>query len=65
MRSAFLVPVLFVALAAALPARAQTLQGRAVDRETLQPLPDASVALVDSAGEVVASGRSGLRRRPA
>lgn len=59
MRSAFLVPVLFAVLAAALPAPAQTLRGRAVDRETLQPLPDASVALVDSAGEVVASTRSG------
>lgn len=59
MRSAFLVPVLFAAVAAALPASAQTLQGRAVDRETLQPLPDASVALVDTTGDVVASARSG------
>jgi hypothetical protein len=58
MRFAFLLPVLLAALAAAFPADAQTLHGRAVDRETLQPLPDAAVALVDSTGAVVASGRT-------
>jgi hypothetical protein len=59
MRSTLLFSAVLLAAAAALPARAQTLQGRAVDRETLQPLPDAALALVDTAGEVVASGRSG------
>lgn len=58
MRSAFLVSALLTA-AAALPAHAQTLQGRAVDRETLQPVAEATVALVDSTGEVVVSARSG------
>ena len=58
MRSAFLVSAVLTA-AAALPAHAQTLQGRAVDRETLQPVAEATVALVDSTGEVVVSARSG------
>jgi 5-hydroxyisourate hydrolase-like protein (transthyretin family) len=51
--------LLLAALAAALPAAAQTVQGRAVDRETQQPIADASVALVDGEGEAVATGRTG------
>lgn len=50
---------LFALLAAALPAHAQTVQGRAVDRATQQPIADASVALLDESGTVVATTRSG------
>lgn len=46
-------------LAAALPAHAQTVQGRAVDRETQAPIPDASLVLVDTEGNAAVSGRSG------
>jgi hypothetical protein len=46
-------------LAAALPAHAQTVQGRAVDRETQQPIADASLVLVDAEGSTAVSGRSG------
>jgi propanediol dehydratase small subunit len=57
-RTALLALVL-AALAAAVPAAAQTVVGRALDRETQQPIADASVALVDADGEAVATGRSG------
>ncbi len=60
MRSAFLASALLAAALAAPPAFAQTLQGRAVDRETMQPIAEAAVALVDSAGGVVVSARSGV-----
>lgn len=40
---------------AAAPAAAQTLQGHAVERESLQPVPGATIQLVDSAGEPVAA----------
>jgi hypothetical protein len=43
---------------AAVPAGAQTLQGRAVDRASLQPIPNASLVLVDSAGMGVATARA-------
>lgn len=49
---------LLLASVLALPARAQTVEGRAVDRETLQPIPNAAVVLVDSAGDAVATGRT-------
>lgn len=56
-RSALLLALLLAA--AAVPARAQSVQGRTVDRETLQPVSDASVALLDVAGTAVATARSG------
>jgi hypothetical protein len=40
-------------------AHAQTLIGRAVDRATQQPIPDAEITLVDAQGEAAASTRSG------
>jgi hypothetical protein len=57
MKSRFLLAILLAAVA--LPAHAQTVQGRAVDRETLQPIADASLALLDVAGAAVATTRSG------
>jgi len=60
-RSAFLS--LLLASVLAFPARAQTVEGRAVDRETQQPIPNAAVVLVDSAGDAVATGRSGADGR--
>ncbi len=45
-------------LCAAAPAAAQTLDGRAVERETLRPVPAAFVVLLDSAGEPVAAART-------
>lgn len=59
MRSAFLLSALLAVFTAALPARAQTVQGRALDRETMQPLPGVEVALVDSAGRRVSWGTTG------
>jgi hypothetical protein len=50
---------LVLAAAAAAPAHAQTVQGRAVDRETQQPIADASLVLMDAEGNAVVSGRSG------
>ncbi len=58
-----LLALVLAALAAALPAGAQTVVGRALDRETQQPIPDASVALVDAEGDAVATGRSGADGR--
>lgn len=55
-RSAFLP--LLLASVLAFPARAQTVEGRAVDRETQQPILNAAVVLVDSAGDAVATGRT-------
>ncbi|HST59498.1 MAG TPA: carboxypeptidase-like regulatory domain-containing protein [Longimicrobium sp.] len=43
---------------AAAPAAAQTVDGRAVERETLRPVPAAFIVLLDSAGEPVAAARS-------
>lgn len=45
-------------LLAAVPAGAQTLEGRAVDRETQRPIPNASLVLVDSVGLGVALARA-------
>jgi hypothetical protein len=56
-RSALLVPLLLAWLLA-LPARAQTVHGRAVDRETQQPVGNAAVVLVDAEGDAVVSGRT-------
>lgn len=42
--------VLFGVLGAAAPAAAQTVEGRVVDRATEQPVPGATVALLDEAG---------------
>lgn len=56
-RFAFFLPLLLASLLA-LPARAQTVQGRAVDRETQQPVADAAVVLVDAEGDAVARGRT-------
>lgn len=50
---------LLLAAAVALPAHAQTVQGRAVDRATEQPIAGASVALVDASGTVAAVAQSG------
>lgn len=47
--------LVLAALLAASPAAAQVVQGRAVSRETLEPVSGAIVALVDTAGEAVAS----------
>ena len=52
------LPALLLALIAAFPAGAQTVQGRAVDRDTQQPVGDASVVLVDAEGDAVATGRT-------
>jgi Carboxypeptidase regulatory-like domain len=52
----------FLALAAcfaAAPATAQVVEGRAVHRETLQPVSGAVVVLVDAAGEGVATASTG------
>lgn len=49
---------LAVLLCAATPAAAQTLHGRAVERETLRPLSAAFVVMVDAAGEAVAAART-------
>lgn len=57
MRTRFLLAALLASMA--LPAHAQTVQGRAVDRETLQPITDASLALLDATGAAVATARSG------
>jgi hypothetical protein len=54
-----LLLLMLAALAAASPAAAQVVQGRAVSRETLQPVSGAVVSLVDSAGESVASAATG------
>jgi hypothetical protein len=53
-----LLPAL-IATAAPHAAHAQTLQGRAVDRATQQPVADAEIALVDAQGEATATVRSG------
>ena len=45
-------------LLSAVPAAAQALEGRAVDRESLQPIPNASLVLLDSAGLGVATARA-------
>lgn len=50
---------LFAALLLALPAAGQTVQGRAVDRETQAPVGDAAVVLVDAEGDAVVTGRTG------
>jgi hypothetical protein len=54
-----LVLTLLAAVAVAFPAHAQTVQGRAVDRETMQPVSDASIALLDASGSAVATVLSG------
>jgi hypothetical protein len=62
-RSRLLLGLVLAGAAAAVPARAQTVQGRAVDRESQQPIPDASLVLVDAQGEVAAMARSGADGR--
>lgn len=57
------LPILFTALAAAAPAAAQVVEGRAVSRETLQPVAGAVVALVDTAGESVATAATDAEGR--
>jgi hypothetical protein len=53
--------LLLALFAAAAPhaAHAQTLQGRAVDRATQQPVADAEITLVDAQGEAAGTARSG------
>ncbi|WP_420127796.1 carboxypeptidase regulatory-like domain-containing protein [Longimicrobium sp.] len=53
--------LLCAVLLAAAPhtAQAQTLQGRAVDRETQQPVAGAEITLVDAQGESAGTARSG------
>ncbi len=53
-----LSPLALLLCALAPAASAQTLEGRAVDRESLQPIPRAILTLVDSAGEHVAAVRA-------
>lgn len=50
-----LLPLSLLLGLAAAPAAAQTLQGRAVDRESLRPVSGAMIQLVDSLGEPVAA----------
>lgn len=45
-------------LCAAAPAAAQTVDGRAVERETLRPVAAAFVVMLDSAGQPVAAARA-------
>jgi hypothetical protein len=54
------IPVLAAALAllAAAPAAAQTLEGRAVERGSLQPVPGAVIVLLDSAGAELAAAQT-------
>ncbi|HYW11908.1 MAG TPA: TonB-dependent receptor [Longimicrobium sp.] len=53
-----LCPLALLWCALAPAAAAQTLEGRAVDRESLEPIPGAILTLVDSAGEHVAAVRA-------
>lgn len=53
-----LSPLALLLLVLAPAASAQTLEGRAVDRESLQPITGAILTLVDSAGEHVAATRT-------
>jgi hypothetical protein len=58
MKLRILPPLALLLCALAPAAPAQTLEGRAVDRESLQPIPGAILLLVDSAGEHVAAARA-------